>query len=303
MNKIRVAAVAALAVAGVAGVSVASAVTATPTTAPSGAYTALAPTRVLDTRSTAAVGSGKDVVLAFPSVPQGATAVALNVTETAATSGGYLTVTPDGAKSGVGTSNINFSKGQTIANAVTATLAADGKVDIWNQSPGTVQVVVDLTGYYATPAADTTFTLPAADANEQINTGGAAYATATLLGSITLNPGTYLINASFTASPDAVTGGSVFPQIMFTAGGPLAKGYATSVFNVGAGALEDPIASALPNDVINSSYSGDQLYTVTGTSPVTLDFYGGGYDSDTGAGTYTLNSATVTAIPQNVSAN
>ena len=46
--------------------------------------------------------------------------------------------------------------------------------------------------------------------------------------------------------------------------------------------------------MIDSNFSGS--YVITVTSAETLYFYGFGYDSDTGAGTYTMNYANVSAI-------
>ena len=56
-----------------------------------------------------------------------------------------------------------------------------------------------------------------------------------------------------------------------------------------SGALEQPTAGELPNDVINSNFSGSYVITVTSARRCTS--CGFGYDSDTGAGTYTMNYA------------
>ena len=47
-------------------------------------------------------------------------------------------------------------------------------------------------------------------------------------------------------------------------------------------------------DLINSYYSGESEITVPAHGE-TLDVYALGYDSDTGQGSYTLNSAVITA--------
>lgn len=117
-------------------------------------YTPVTPTRILDTRNgigapKAAVAAGGDVTLSIPPVgglsAAALSAVALNVTVTAPTAGGSLTVfTQPGA--GASTSNINFSAGQTIASLVT-TKPVNGAVTIQNNSKGTVQVIADLDGY------------------------------------------------------------------------------------------------------------------------------------------------------------
>jgi hypothetical protein len=74
-------------------------------------------------------------------------AVVLNVTVTETTSGGYLTVSPTGSPRPV-VSNLNWSAGATIPNAVTVKVGTGGYVDLYQSGPGTAQVVVDVSGYY-----------------------------------------------------------------------------------------------------------------------------------------------------------
>ncbi len=76
----------------------------------------------------------------------GVTAVVLNVTVTAPSASGYLTVYPDGqARPTV--SNLNFTSGRTIPNLV-AVPVVNGKVVFYNGSAGTVHVLADLAGYH-----------------------------------------------------------------------------------------------------------------------------------------------------------
>ena len=122
-----------------------------------GSFTSLKPDRLLDTRS--GIGAAQHPVAAGASVilqvagrggvpASGAGAVALNVTVAGATAaGGYLTVWPDGTQPTV--SNLNFAHGQTVANLVLARLSAAGTVSIANNSTGTVQIIADVSGYYA----------------------------------------------------------------------------------------------------------------------------------------------------------
>jgi len=74
-------------------------------------------------------------------------AVVLNVTVTETTSTGYLTVSPTGTARPV-VSNLNWSTGATIPNAVTVKVGSGGKVDLYQSGPGTAQVIVDVAGYY-----------------------------------------------------------------------------------------------------------------------------------------------------------
>jgi hypothetical protein len=82
----------------------------------------------------------------------GVGAVVLNVTVTDPQVEGYLTVYPDGVARPV-TSNLNFSKDETIPNLVVARVGSDGKVDFYNGSGGTVQIVGDVSGWFASGSA------------------------------------------------------------------------------------------------------------------------------------------------------
>ncbi|HJQ45113.1 MAG TPA: protease pro-enzyme activation domain-containing protein [Amycolatopsis sp.] len=128
---------------------------------PGTAFTAAGPTRVLDTRSAIGVGTTTPIgqggtlklqITGANGVPaSGVTAVVLNVTATEPTQSGYLTLYPDGQPR-PGSSNLNFTAGQTIPNLVTVPVGSDGAVDIFNRF-GTVHVVADLFGYYSTGGA------------------------------------------------------------------------------------------------------------------------------------------------------
>lgn len=110
-----------------------------------GRYVAVTtPTRVLDTRKTGAIGPGKTVSFG---VPTGATSVVLNVTVTAPTAGGYITAYKYGITPPA-TSNLNFVKGQTVPNLVVAPVGS-GRVSLLNGSKGSVQLLVDISGYFA----------------------------------------------------------------------------------------------------------------------------------------------------------
>jgi hypothetical protein len=119
-------------------------------------YTPVAPTRILDTRTTTGVSSpapippNSDLILPLPavgSVPAGdISAVVLNVTVTAPTAGGSLTVYPGGTSLPLA-SNLNYTAGQTVPNLVTVPLV-NGSIAFHNGSAGTVHVVADLEGFY-----------------------------------------------------------------------------------------------------------------------------------------------------------
>ncbi|MEP7194059.1 MAG: hypothetical protein ABI903_14480, partial [Actinomycetota bacterium] len=128
-----------------------------------GGLTSLAPFRLLDTRDgtgapKAAVGVGEMVHLQVTGeggVPDsGVSAVVLNVTVTAPSVAGFLTVFGDETTRPTA-SNLNFAKGQTVPNLVIAPVGANGKVALYNGSGGSVQVIADVSGYFlaGAPAA------------------------------------------------------------------------------------------------------------------------------------------------------
>lgn len=126
-----------------------------------GSFTPLPPSRVLNTR--AGIGAAQQPVPAHGTVvlqvggrggvpSSGVGAVVLNVTVTGPTAGGYLTVwNTDIARPSA--SNLNFVTAQTVANLVTTKVDPTGRVSLYNGSPGTVQLVADVSGYYRSGAA------------------------------------------------------------------------------------------------------------------------------------------------------
>ncbi|MER5637829.1 hypothetical protein ABT095_12820 [Kitasatospora sp. NPDC002227] len=118
-------------------------------------YNPVAPKRLMDTRSVfydhwAPVGPGGTVTLDIAKEHPDATAVTLNVTATRSTAGGYVTAYPHGAARPTA-SNLNFTPGQTVPNQVTVPVRG-GKVDLYNFA-GNVDLVADLSGYYAATGA------------------------------------------------------------------------------------------------------------------------------------------------------
>src|SRR5664279_5410946 len=122
-------------------------------TAP-GAVAPLPPARIMDTRigqgasgPVPSTGSISVQVTGQGGVPAtGVSAVALNVTVAAPTAAGYITVWPSGTPQQQ-TSNLNFQAGQNIPNLVIVPVGADGKIQLYNGSPGTVQLIADVAGY------------------------------------------------------------------------------------------------------------------------------------------------------------
>src|SRR5262252_1366101 len=121
-----------------------------------GAFAAVGPSRVLDTRN--GVGAPKAAIQPHIAVAvqvtgsggvpaSGVSAVVVNVTATASTAAGHITGYADGAARPP-VWNVNFTRGQTAAGLITVAVGANGKIDLFNNSAGTTQLLADVEGYY-----------------------------------------------------------------------------------------------------------------------------------------------------------
>jgi Fibronectin type III domain len=121
-----------------------------------GAYQALVPARILDTRGGAGpLGAGATLnvqVLGQGGVPaSGVSAVILNVTVTDTTAPSFLIVWPAGLPQPLA-SNLNWTPGKTVPNLVEVAVGAGGQISLYNGF-GTVDLVLDMEGYVNAPAA------------------------------------------------------------------------------------------------------------------------------------------------------
>jgi hypothetical protein len=124
-------------------------------------YFPLAPDRVLDSRSDPVTHAFvANVSKAFPvagtlingvTIPSSATAVTANLTVTGQSKAGYVSLTPTD-NDNPQTSNLNFPVGDTRANGLTIPLdPLTGDVSaVYKAQGGTVNLVLDVTGYYST---------------------------------------------------------------------------------------------------------------------------------------------------------
>ena len=121
-----------------------------------GTFVPLSPSRILDTRSnqgaTGPVHHGQPILLQVTGkggVPaSGVASVVLNVTVTAPTGSGFITVYPTG-KPRPNASSLNFATGQTVANLVTVPVGPNGQVWLYNGAANAnVQLLADVAGYY-----------------------------------------------------------------------------------------------------------------------------------------------------------
>ncbi|MFD6968483.1 hypothetical protein [Streptomyces sp. NPDC059949] len=127
------------------------------------------PTRLLDTRNgtgaaqgkVAPYGSTRVKVGGNGAIPEGVTAVALNVTVTNTTSAGHVTAFPEGTERPT-TSNVNFEAGESVPNLVIVPVGKNGYVELANRGADAVDLIADVTGYFTrTEAAGYTPMTPA----------------------------------------------------------------------------------------------------------------------------------------------
>ncbi len=129
-----------------------------------GTYHSVAPSRLLDTRTTGALvpaGGTRSVRIEgntkIPGVPaSGVTAVVLNLTATATKGSGYLTAYAAGTTRPA-TSNLNWTGNDaTTANQVTVPVGANGTVDLYTS--GATAILADIQGYYTDNSIGATYT-------------------------------------------------------------------------------------------------------------------------------------------------
>ena len=187
------------------------------------AFVPVEPYRAYDSRNGDGPLAGGQSRTVVTDLPEGAVAVAYNLTATGMTGSGLLSVSPAGAPAG-GTSTLNYAgPGQTWANAFTSGVDESGQIQVAATGAPT-QFIVDVVGYY-TPQAGP---LPPVEPE-----GGAP--------------------AEVSAADDVPDSRALFVPITplrtydsrdIGAGGPLAGG-ASRVVNVTAGGVVPPEATAV----------------------------------------------------------
>ncbi|MEZ5142209.1 MAG: hypothetical protein R2726_06770 [Acidimicrobiales bacterium] len=123
-------------------------------------YAAVDPARIVDSRTGAggyatpwpAATSRSVKVTGVAGVPTDAAGVVLNVTATNASAATHLSVYPT-AGTRPNASNVNVAAGATDANLVIVGVGAGGTVEVFNNA-GTVDVVIDVAGYYRVGGGD-----------------------------------------------------------------------------------------------------------------------------------------------------
>jgi len=158
-----------------------------------GVYSSLTAFQLLDTRF--GVGAPKGAVAGRGTVylkvtgrggvpVSGVSGVVLNVIARTPIAAGRVIVYADGT-SRPGVSNLNFVAGQSVPRLLIAPVGVDGKVDLYNDSAGTVQLSADVVGYFGGISTHPSIT------TLESSSAASTYDTAlTLTASVTGAPGT-----------------------------------------------------------------------------------------------------------------
>ena len=119
-----------------------------------GGFVGLTPKRLIDTRESdqgPCVDGTRDlnVTGGLTTVPDGANAVALNITVVSPSAPGYLTAFPAGATRPTA-STLNYVAGQVVPNGTVVKVGNPGAISLYTNA-GCPHVVVDVVGYYQGP--------------------------------------------------------------------------------------------------------------------------------------------------------
>lgn len=110
--------------------------------------TPVSPTRVLDTRDSAALGPGSIRTLKLDNAPANAVAVAITLTSTEVTAATtYVSAYPTDATDGPATSVLNAYRGDDIPNQAIVPLGPDGAITLYNDQ-GTTHLIADVVGWF-----------------------------------------------------------------------------------------------------------------------------------------------------------
>ncbi|MEU9143986.1 hypothetical protein [Streptomyces sp. NPDC048349] len=124
-------------------------------------FTPHAPLRLLDTRNGTGQAQGKVPayggaslkITGNGSIPDGVTAVVLNLTVTNTTSSGHILAWGTG-RDRPDMSSINYAPGETVPNLVIMPVGRDGYVNLDNRGWESVDLIADVTGYFTQTASN-----------------------------------------------------------------------------------------------------------------------------------------------------
>jgi hypothetical protein len=242
------------------------------------------PVRVLDTRGAAGgpigvpaakkLGAGESIDVAVAgggAVPANATSVAVNITiDEDATLKSFLTVWPTG-ETRPNTSANNAEPGLVSANSAIFQLGAGGKLSVFNQT-GTVNVIMDVTGYFLACAPPSGGTTTTTTPGETTTTGATTTTSTTAPGATTAPDCTAPGGTTPTAPAPTLTAGALAVEtgLAFT-GTDWTGCSAITVTAIGAGGGSTTGITPLPDGSISGNVSlgatptGNYLLVAQGT--------------------------------------
>ena len=183
-------------------------------------------------------------------IPANVSAVALNLTVTQPTAGGYITAYPSGGSRPT-TSSVNFTAGQTVANMAVVPVGPDGTIELYNGSAGTTALVADVSGYFIpVNAQGYTAASPARLLDTRNGTGGYPYPTVRSGTPVRLR----------IAGVDGIPAGVTAVAVNLTVAGPSVGGYVAAY----------PDGQQQPT-VSNVNFTGGQTVANAAIVPVGAD--------------------------------
>jgi hypothetical protein len=224
------------------------------TEAPSGGgkFTAVQD-RLLDTRTSTAVAAHSSVSVAVggnDGIPTTFGAAVLNLTTTSQQNGGFLQVWGTGPTTPPGLSVDNFQANTTTADQVIVAPGTQGAVTIYNDSAGTIQLIVDLQGWFSsdqiTPTPDPTDTAPDPTASDPGPKPS---------GAVTVSAGP-TVSDTPTPTVSSASGAA-------TVSGRFTNGAGTGVSNL--------TVTLTASDALTDDTSGETTLPVAGTTPTASD--------------------------------
>jgi len=243
---------------------------------PAAYHQALTPTRLLDTRgalgdnltnrgaagaatplaanSTLTLQIAKDTVTtasgASTTIPDTATAVAIDLTITSPTAIGYVAAYADGSQRPI-TSGTNYTTGATVTGYEIVPIGPDGNIALYNASTGTTHILVDITGYYSTDTNATAQTYhPLNTAYRALDTrNGTGGTTGTLAAGAALN-------LQITGTDGIPTTATAVAITLTTAG------------ETGSGYLQTYATGTTPGNVTALSYTTSALASMAADVPL-----------------------------------
>jgi uncharacterized protein (DUF1800 family) len=221
--------------------ALAPALAAAPLLAQATSFYTVAPCRLLDTRgpagplgapAIAASGNRGFAVAGQCGISTRAVAVSVNVTVVNPASLGSLEFGPGGAGAPA-TSTINFNAGQVRANNTILDLGTAGAATVFPHFPsGTVDLVVDVNGYFADPAVEQTTTAPPA-----FNPPPGNYPSATAVKIVSSTPGAQIFYTTDGSTPSSSHG------TLYSAAVALTQSATLQAIATQAGLADSPVTS------------------------------------------------------------